>query len=64
MILTNGLIKLNPKDEIITDKNKQTSISSIFASGDCKDIAYKQIITTAGEGTIAALGVFKYLIKS
>ena len=62
--LVKDLVKLNPGDEIITGKNKQTSVTAIFAAGDCTDIAYKQIITAAGEGAIAALSAFNHLIKS
>jgi len=62
--LVKGLVKLNSKNEIITDKNKHTSTAGIFAAGDCTDSTYKQIITSAGEGAIAALSAFKYLAKS
>ncbi len=58
-----GLARLNPGGEIITDKNKRTSVAGIFAAGDCTDIAYKQIIIAAGEGAVASLGAFNYLSK-
>ena len=61
--LMKGLARLNPGGEIITDKNKRTSVAGIFAAGDCTDIAYKQIIIAAGEGAVASLGAFNYLSK-
>ncbi|TAN60887.1 thioredoxin-disulfide reductase [bacterium] len=49
-----GEIKVNPYNE--------TSIPGIFAAGDVTDVPEKQIVIAAGEGSKAALSVFKYLI--
>lgn len=53
--------KKNDKNEIIVDKNCQTSIPGIFAAGDITDILAKQSIVATGEGAKAALGVYKHL---
>lgn len=48
-----GEIKVNPYNE--------TNVSGIFAAGDVTDVPEKQIVIAAGEGSKAALGVFRYL---
>ena len=60
--LFNNQIKLNDKGYIITDPNStKTSIEGVFASGDIMDPVYKQAITAAGTGCMAALDAEKYL---
>ncbi len=59
--LVKGLIELNKKGEIITDKDTNTSQKGIFACGDVTDCSYKQIVISAGEGAKAALQAYKYL---
>ncbi len=54
-------VEINDHDEIIIDKNNQTSIKGIFAAGDVTDIKDKQIIISAAEGAKAALRVSDYL---
>ena len=57
------LVKLNEKGEIIIDKYCKTSTEGIFAAGDITDIAYKQAIISAGQGAIAALSAYAYIMK-
>lgn len=56
-----GLIKLNKKGEIITNKDAETSVPGIFAAGDVTDGSFKQVVISAGEGAKAALQAYKYL---
>lgn len=54
----NGYIVLNKKKQNITT---QTNIKGIFAAGDVVDYIYKQAITSAASGCMAALDAEKYL---
>ncbi len=57
-----NLVKLNKKGEVEVDSFERTSMSGIFAAGDCASTSYKQIIIAAGSGATASLSAFKYLI--
>lgn len=56
-----SLIDLNDKGEIAVDAKCATSVPGIFAAGDVTDLAYKQIVISAGEGAKAALSAYKYI---
>lgn len=56
-----GVIDLNERGEIITDKSGLTSLAGVFAAGDCTDVGFKQIVISAGEGAKAALSAYKYI---
>jgi thioredoxin reductase (NADPH) len=57
-----GQLPLNKEGYIITEgKSSKTSIPGVFAAGDCQDYIYRQAITAAGSGCMAALDVEHYL---
>lgn len=58
-----GVVKMNDRDEVVVDKNNNTSAAGIFAAGDCTDITEKQVIVAAGEGAKAFIAASEYLTK-
>lgn len=58
-------LDLNKDDygQIIVDAHGKTSMSRVYAAGDCTNVPYKQIVISMGQGATAALGAFDYLIR-
>ena len=57
-------IKLDNDNYVITDKGgTNTSVPGIFAAGDCVDKIYRQAVTAAGMGCMAALDAEKWLAE-
>ena len=49
------LIQLDTDGYILTDENCETNVKGIFAAGDCRQKAVRQLTTATADGTIAAL---------
>jgi thioredoxin reductase (NADPH) len=58
--LFRGHLALNPNGYIVTDGTR-TSIEGVFAAGDVQDYTYRQAITAAGSGCMAAMDAERYL---
>jgi thioredoxin reductase (NADPH) len=57
-----GWLNLDEAGYIITEgKSSKTNIAGVFASGDAQDNVYRQAITAAGTGCMAALDAERYL---
>lgn len=52
---------VNERKEIIIDEHSQTNIKGLYAAGDCGNKKFKQAITGASEGVIAAFSAYEYL---
>ena len=48
-------------DQVIVDLKMHTSIEGLFVAGDLRIDAPKQVVSAAGDGSIAALQVISYL---
>lgn len=56
-----GQLQLNKFGFLQVEKDTHTSVPGVFAAGDVFDFKYRQAITSAGSGCMAALDAEKYL---
>ncbi len=57
-------VALNECDFIITDERMQTSVPGVFAAGDIRDTALRQVATAIGDGAVAASYGHQYVFSS
>ena len=62
--LFKGQIELDKQGYIVLKNNTHTSVDGVFAAGDVHDHRYRQAITAAGFGCMAAIDVDRYLSET
>ena len=55
------ICEMNTWGQVIVDLSMKTSVEGLFAAGDMRIEAPKQVVSAAGDGSIAALQVISYI---
>ncbi len=58
-----GQIDLDEAGFIVADETTKTSLDGVFAAGDIRTKAVRQVVTAAADGAVAALEAEKYLMQ-
>ncbi len=61
--LVKDLVELNEWGEVKVDLNMKTSRKGLYAAGDIRENAVKQVVAAAGDGAVAAINALKYVEK-
>lgn len=59
--IVNGLCEMNSDGFIIVDEKKETSVSGLFAAGDCTHTYLRQVVSAVSDGAVAAVAAERYI---
>ena len=55
------LCDVNEQGEVIVDLKMRTSVKGLYAAGDVRVDAAKQVVCAAGDGATAAVNIIEYI---